>query len=296
MLRLSLLAVVVLGLAPAVVAQAPASGLLDRKLLDHIAAVDSKLAGVLGVYVIDLNSGHSLGYHSDTVFAQASSIKIPILIKMFEAADAGKFRWSDSITLIPEEVVAGSGGLQKHLAAGPVRLAIHDLAEAMIRDSDNTATNRCIRMVGMDGVNRMLDRMGFHSTRLRRVMMDSAAAGRGDENVSTPEEMARIMESIYRGKAGTTEGCQEMLAMMKLVKDDMRAAVPETVEVASKPGSVSGVHCETGIVFLPNRPFVVSIMSSFLEETENPVGEITRLVYGQFEKLSRSNEYGNAWR
>jgi beta-lactamase class A len=78
------------------------------------------------------------------------------------------------------------------------------------------------------------------------------------------------------------------------VKGGMRKAVPEKVEISSKTGGVGGVKCETGIVWLDKRPFALSVMSTYLGDSDkNPVEDVTRLVYRHFERLSRANSYGH---
>jgi hypothetical protein len=125
-------------------------------------------------------------------------------------------------------------------------------------------------------------------------MMDDAAAERGDENVSTPLEMAHLAALLYGGSIIDEKACREMLAVMKQVKAEMRAAVPARYEVAAKPGSVDGVRCETGIVYLDHRPFVLSVMSVYdLPKAENPVGPVTRIVFDHFERLAHANRYGH---
>jgi len=274
-------------------AQTAVADLLEQKTLERIRAVDARNEGVIGVAAIDLVSGRRISYHADAVFPQASSIKIPILVEMFKAARAGQFNFDDVVTLRTEELVGGSGHLQEKLRLGALKLTVRELATAMIETSDNTATNKCIRMVGMERVNRTLDEMGFLNTRLRRVMMDSAAARRDEENVSTPHEMARLVERIYRGKAVDAAASQEMLAIMKLVKGDFRRAIPAAIEIASKTGSIPGVKCETGVVYLPGHPFVLSVMSTFQSGEEAPVAELAGIVFRHFEKTARSNQYGH---
>jgi beta-lactamase class A len=273
-------------------AQPTVSELLEQKMDRQIRALDESLDGVLGVEAIDLKSGRVYGYHAKTVFPTASSIKIPILIEMFRAEKAGEFRFTDRVTLTQADIVGGSGELQIALKKGPVTLSVRDLITAMIEHSDNIATNRCIAMARMERVNRLLDDLGFHQTRLRRLMMDTAAAARGDENVSTPCEMAHLLETIYRGEALDRRSCNGMLSILKLVKADMRKAVPPNIEVASKPGDLPGVHCETGLVLLPGRPFILSVFSAYLSGDENPVQDATRIVYRYFSKLAGSNVYG----
>jgi beta-lactamase class A len=268
--------------------------LIEQKTLAAIAEFDEEFDGALGVAAIDLINGRVMQYHGDAVFAQASSIKIPILARMFEAAAEGKFRMDDRVTLTASDTAGGSGELRKKLELGPVTLTVRELMTAMIETSDNTATNKCIAMVGMESVNALMERHGLRDTRLRRVMMDSGAARAGRENISTPLEMARLAELIYRGQVVSEDAAREMIEIMALVKAAMRAAVPAETRVASKPGGVPGVHAETGIIYLERRPFALSVMSSALgPDAKNPVGEVTRIVLRHFERLASTNEYGH---
>lgn len=270
-------------------AETPVQHLLESKMYARIQALDHSLAGVLGVAAIDLTSGRVFVYNGDVVFPTASSIKIPIMVEMMHRVkdlDA-------SIVLQPSESVGGSGSLQNRLKSGPVTLTIRQLMTAMIEESDNTATNKCISMAGMENVNRSLSKLGFHATRLRRIMMDNAAAARGEENTSSPLELARYVEMLYRGQLAGETSTREMIRMMKLVKGDFREALPASVEIASKTGSIDGVRCETGVVYLPGRPFVLSVFSTFLDDNANPVGGAAKMVFDYFAKLADSNEFGH---
>ena len=184
-------------ISPAFTAET-ASDLLQQKALANIQAIDRTFDGVLGVYAIDLTDGSVLAYHADIVFPTASSIKVAILIELFRQRQSGKLRLEDPVTLAPSEKVGGSGHLQYQLEKGPVTLTVRELITAMIEDSDNTATNKVISMVGMGQVNTLLDNLELRKTRLQRIMLDGAAAKANRENISTPAELARLMEKIYR--------------------------------------------------------------------------------------------------
>jgi beta-lactamase class A len=292
MLRLAAL----FALACVACAQPTLSELLENKTLAELRRFDESFDGALGVAAIDLNTGRMFALHSDTVFPQASVIKIPILVRMFQAARVGSFHLDDAITMHPGDAVGGSGHLQEHLKFGSVTLTVRELIAAMIESSDNTATNKCIKMVGMDGVNRMMDELGLPHTRLRRKMMDSAAVARGDENVSTPAEMARLVEMIYRGKVVDQAACKEIIELMKKVSGGMREGLPLDIETASKTGELPGARGEAGIVYLEGRPFVLGVMSAFIDDRRSPVPEVTRIVYRYFEKLAAANAYGNRLR
>lgn len=278
-----------LSFIPLAGAETPVQHQLELKLHHHLKELDDRTHGVLGIATIDLTSGRVYVYNGDVVFPTASTIKIPILATMFRA----NVKLDEQLTIEPKDTVGGSGRLQNELKNGPVNLNVRQLMTAMIQYSDNTATNRCIRIAGMENVNKMLASFGFRATRLRRIMLDTAAATRGDENTTTPLEMARIVELLYRNKLTPAPQTADMLSMLKLVNADIRKVIPANIEVASKPGDLTGVHCETAIVYLPGRPFILSVYSSFLDENTNPVPEVAHLVFEYFRKLAESNQYGN---
>jgi beta-lactamase class A len=274
-------------------AQKPPIESLGAKLSARIKALDSTLSGVLGFAAIDLQTGGRMGHNADTVFPQASSIKIPIMIEVFRAVRSGKLKLDTPVTLEKPDAVGGSGHLRILLRSHSVTVTIHDLVAAMIETSDNTATNRLISLVGMDAVNATLGHMGLSVTRLQRRMLEPGAAKADRENISTPNEMATIAELLYRGKAVDEEASREMIEILKLVNANFRESIPDAIPIASKPGELNGVRAETGIVFLPGRPFVLSVMSTYLERGVNPVPQVARIVYEYFEKLSHSNRYGH---
>jgi beta-lactamase class A len=261
--------------------------------MSRVEALDKESNGVLGVAAIDLQTGAIVQYNGQVVFPQASSIKIPILAEVFRQSEAGTINLRSTVQLAPGDAVGGSGDLQAALKRGHVTLTVRDLMEKMIVDSDNTATNRLIAMVSLEAVNQFLSDAGLKNTKLQRRMMDRQAAVENRENVSTPLEMARLAQLIYEGKCVSASASKEMIEILKRVKADFRAAIPLSTAVASKPGDLDGVHAETGIVFLSNRPFVLSVMSTYLDENSNPVPAIVRLIYKHFGKLANSNRYGH---
>lgn len=265
--------------------------LLEAKLRTRIEALDARLNGVMGVAAVDLTTGRTFRYHAETVFAQASLIKVPILVELFRNH---KQRLDEKVTLTKQQAVGGSGTLAQELARGPVTLTIRDLATAMIQSSDNTATNVLIAMLGMDRINATIKELGYPQTRLQRIMMDGAAARANRENLSTPAEMAQLMAAIHQQKVVDAQGAAEMRKILELVDADIRKAIPPQIPVASKVGEVPGVHTEAAIVYLDKRPFVVAVMAAYLDGGENPVGATAQLVFEHFRRLAAANQYGNA--
>jgi beta-lactamase class A len=183
------------------------------------------------------------------------------------------------------------------LTAGVTRVTNHDLAQFVVAVSDNAATNVLIDRVGMQNVNTMLHSLGLSKTLLRRKMMDIAAARRGDENVATPQEMARLLEMIYKGKALNKELTGELIKQLKTLKRDsyLSYELPAGVELADKPGSLDGVRNDSGIVYAPNRPFAISVMTAYDRDeraAERAISEVALEAYRYFEMRGKTSEYG----
>jgi len=260
--------------------------LQEQKTIQRVQQLEAKMGGSAGFSAIDLVTGRSFGYHSSTIFPTASSIKIAIMAQLYQSGVS----LTDKVTIQPSDSVGGSGHLQILLRNGPLTLTVKELITAMIETSDNTATNQCIRLAGMEKINAMLAKAGLQHTKLQRIMLDSKAARENRENISTPADMAHLIEMVYKGKF---PGTKEMLSILELVDADMRKTIPESIQVAAKPGELPGARCETGIIFLKKHPFALSVMSSFLDADENPVPAVTRLVFEHFQKIEASNDYGN---
>jgi len=267
---------------------------LHRKLTTEIERIATTLDGVMGVAIKDLTTGEVILINEQLVFPTGSSIKIPILIELHKQAAEGKYKLSDQRWVERKDQIGGSGVLQ-HFGDHTSSLSLYDLAVLMIALSDNTATNLLIDQVGMANVNRTLDDLGLTQIRLRRKMIDQAASARGDENTATPREAMRLMEMLYRGEVVSPKVNDQVLALLKLPKSSsIPKRLPPGVVIANKPGSLEGAVCDWGIVFVPNRPFAIAVMSNYIagEEAGEAIAQISKLAYDYFARLSRSTKYG----
>jgi beta-lactamase class A len=269
--------------------------ILWQKLESAIHDVDDHLDGVMGVAIEDLKSGDQFFLHEDDVFAQASSIKIAVLVNLYLQAQQGKLKLTDLYTVQASDLVADSD-IMGGLTPGITRITLRDLATMMVAVSDNSAANVLIDRVGMDNINAMLDSIGLAHTRLRRKMMDLEAAKLGRENISTPREMMTLLEAVYRGKLLDKESTADFFKMLSTNKDSwIPRELPAAVKVANKPGSLEGVRNDSGVVFVEGRPYVICVMTAFLSnerDGEQAISKVSLAAWRMFDRLSRASEYG----
>ncbi len=182
------------------------------------------------------------------------------------------------------------------LTAGVTRLTNRDLARFTVAVSDNTATNILYDRVGRENVNAMLRGLGLSKMMLRRKMMDVAAARRGEENVATPREMVLLLEAIHKGNVLNKQLNAEFIKQLSTLKESyIPSYLPEDIQVANKPGSLEGVRTDSGIVFVQDRPFVISVMTAWDRDeraAKRAISEVALEAYHYFEMRGKTSEYG----
>ena len=268
---------------------------LAAKLQTDIERTAASVDGVMGIYAQNLETGETFAVNADAVFPQGSSIKIPILITLLRQDQEGLLHLSDRIVVRRADTVAGSGVLQD-FGDGTSSLALRDLAALMMVLSDNSATNILIDQVGMANVDAEIQRAGLVHTRLARKMMNQAAERIDRENISTPREMAALLEKLDRGQLLDPAHTAMALRLLEDYRETpLRAGVPPGIVVADKPGSLLGVECDSGVVMLKGAPYVLSVMTTY--DHENPaadtaITDVSRAVFSYFDRIGRSNSYG----
>jgi beta-lactamase class A len=271
----------------------PKEAVLWRRLHERIVSVEHGLDGVLGVAVKDLRTGATLELREAEVFPTASSIKAAVLYELYRQAEEGRID-IDEVTRPATPRVGGGGVLE--LLGPQLSLTWRDLAVLMFGWSDNEATNVLARRLGLAAINERLVSLGLPHTRMRRLMMDLEAARRGEENVSTPLELARLMETIRAGTALSAARGKDMMAVAATPKDSpFRSPLPDALPVADKPGSLEGVRCVAAVVELPGRPYSAAIMTTYLRhdaDGEAAIREISAALYATFDRLARASEHG----
>ena len=273
----------------------PVEDALFEKLRASLAGVEGRLDGVLGVAVKDLTTGRVIEIRGDVVFPQASSIKLALIFELYQQAGAGKIDLN-SLRSLPK-IRAGGSGVLPYLSE-KAQLTVRDLAVLMMSLSDNAATNILIDEVTFAAVNSRMDALGLARTRFRRHMIDLAAARRGEENVSTPQEMVRLIEAIRKADGlppPLADDLRAVVGVPKGAETAFRALLPAGLTILDKGGSLEGVRTATGIVALKHRPYAAAIMTTALtneRDGENAIREISRLVYETFDRLDRGSPEG----
>src|SRR5438105_7346459 len=119
-------------------AQAPAPSGLQR-LKASVERTTRSVNATWGIYVKSIETGEEIAIDADRTMETMSTIKIPLMVEVFEQIKAGKFALADKYTYAQADMRGGTG-IVRSLDPGAV-LTVKDLITLMIIVSDNTATD-----------------------------------------------------------------------------------------------------------------------------------------------------------
>jgi len=230
---------------------------LKQKLANEIR----HFKGEAGIVIKDLRFNWEISYNKDRLFPSASLAKVPIMAACFLAAKESRIQLDQQVVLRNSDKFSGSGIL-KDIRPG-VTFTVEELIGLMVEDSDNTATNMLTSMVGIDYLNRVFNSLGLKNTNLSRRVADFNLRDRGIENYTTAEDIALLLEQIYRRTLISKELSEKCLRVLKLqrVNDRIPKYLPVDVTVAHKTGLERSVCHDAGIVFSCKGDFLICVLT-----------------------------------
>lgn len=283
---------------------------VEEQLADVFAA--AKVDGAF--HAVDLATGEGIGHRADEPSLMASVFKLPVLVALVRAADAGDLDLSEQVTVPVEGRAPGPTGLS--VMSDPVTMSLRDLARWMIVVSDNAATDVVLARVGIPAVKDTLSALGCDRTQvlvdvngLFATILEDAGLASFEEfpaqpsleellgwramrpletNSTTPRDMTRLLAAVVDGTAASAEGCE--LAMTILLQQvwphRLASGFPEDeVLTGGKTGTLPRVRNEVGVVAFPDGSRYATACFTWAHEgtAKNPAADA---VIGQAARLA----------
>ena len=212
------------------------------------------------ILIKDLKFDGICNINEKEVVISASIIKLFIMAKTFQLVSTGELNLNDRICVNKEERVPCS---IIYVLDKTNTYTIRDLIILMIIQSDNTATNQLIHMLGMENINEFIRKLGFTDTILKRKMMDFDAKILGMDNYTSAHDVARLLELMSKGELISKTFSDIMLNIMKMQQDDsmMKMYLDQDLIVAHKTGDLPNIKHDVGIVYTNNKNYIFTMMT-----------------------------------
>jgi beta-lactamase class A len=259
-------------------------------LNENISSLNQKLQALAvkypklqaGALFIDLDNGAYANFRGDTIFAAASTIKIPILVAFFEDVDAGKIRLDETLVATKDVLASGSGDMQ-YLGLNKTYTAL-ETATKMNVISDNTATNMLIkRMGGKKALNQRFQAWGLTSTVINNPLPDLEGT-----NTTSPRDLVTILGKVNQGELLSLRSRDRLLNIMQETRT--RTLLPQGIEksadIAHKTGDIGSMLADAGIIDMPNgKRYLGAVMVKRPHNDSNArtlIQQISRTAYQHF--------------
>ena len=233
-----------------------------QKLEDKISFAARNFQGEYSFVIKDIQKPFlEISRGENRMYPAASLIKVPVAAVAFRAVAEGKLSLDDKFTITAKNITGGSGIIKTMPV--PITLTFEEIIEIMISNSDNTATNKIIDILGYDYLNKGFKALGLKHTVLRRKMMDFSKRKKGVENYTSASDIVYLLEKIYKGQLVNVESSELMLSFLtgQKIKDRIPRYLPKNVKVAHKTGLERGVVHDAGIIFSNKGDWVICVLT-----------------------------------
>jgi beta-lactamase class A len=261
----------------------PLSDLQSRLAFASIGA-----PGRVGIAIKDLTTGYSSGYNADASMPAASTIKIPVMVEVFRQMSIGSLTLGRTVGVQRSDKDCGSGDLC--YARTGTRYSVKTLLRRMITESDNTATNMLIRLVGRTQINATMRDLGLRHTTLGDYIRTSSSHIRYALR-SSPRDMVSLLEAMARDQLIDPWSSREMLAILAGQQHNslLPQPLPEGLAIAHKTGSLHDTLNDVGVVYFDSEPYVIAVMTTNLPSLSSGrrfIRNVSRLAYQTFERMA----------
>ena len=239
---------------------------LDTAGVDRaLAALETEYDATVGVVATDTATGESVAYNGDRRFGYASTIKAfaaAQLLRSVQGSDRDKVvHWTAA-----DVAAAGHSPVtEQHVADG---LSYAALAEAAVRQSDNTALNLVLtRIGGPDALDAALHDLGDDVTQVVHDEPDLNTIEPGStEDTTTPTAFAADLATLFDGTTLDAADRAQLLDWMggNATGDTLvRAGAPTGWTVADKSGGAGGIRNDVALVTRPGgAPIVIAVLTA----------------------------------
>ncbi len=235
-----------------------------------------------GIFIYDIQTGNYVAINGDKQFSAASIIKIPILLQLFRSIESGSNDIHSIIEMTPYFRAEGSGYLQ--YKPDKSKFEIEELAQLMMRMSDNSATNMILAEIGgMHEFNASLRNWGFNKTYMKNWLPDITGT-----NVTTPKDMATILYNADNAEFLSLESRAKIVEIMSKVKNRslLCQGLPEGVGIYHKTGDIGEMLGDAGVVSMPNgeRYIIVTLVKRNWNDysARELINSISSVTYNAF--------------
>lgn len=104
--------------------------------------------GTFGIAVLDVQSGQSWQVNADRGYPMMSVFKAPLGAAVLAKVERGELSLTQTVTIKRADLRHGHSPIADHFQGDSVTMTLRDLLAAAVKESDNTAADALLRLIG----------------------------------------------------------------------------------------------------------------------------------------------------
>lgn len=229
-----------------------------------------KQKGSFSIYYKDLVTGDEFGIDENNVLTGASINKLYIVAYMYNLAGENRLDLEEKIVLQQEDIQDYGTGSLRYMEAGGA-YSLKTLVKLSLRNSDNTAAHLLGIRLGLDNVQKFVNKLGLISADM-------------NNNKTSAKNVGKILDLIYNKKITTPALTLEILDYIKNTdfEDRLPLYLNKDVKVYHKTGDAVGMVHDGGIIDDGKNSFILVVMTNDMpdeKKAKKDIGEIAKIIY-----------------
>jgi beta-lactamase class A len=203
----------------------------------------------ISVYFEFLNTGANIQINNETRYYPASLVKLPSALVAMKKIEKEQWHMDSRLVLFEQDKDQRYGTLyQKPVGTS---FSIQELLQALLTQSDNTAHRILMRNLSEDELGELKDAIGLDDLF-------------NEKSEVSAKEYSRMFRALYNSSFLSRSGSQQILQWLAQTPFTrmLPSGLPSGTTFSHKIGedNVEKNYLDSGIVYLPNRPYLLTVM------------------------------------
>ncbi|MDR3694458.1 class A beta-lactamase, subclass A2 [Mucilaginibacter sp.] len=273
----------------------------DVPLRSRIEELAKPIKGIVGVSILNPETGDTLSYNGSARLVLHSVMKFPIALTVMHLVDSGVFTLNQLMHIPKRDMVKDTYSPMRDKYPKGADLPLSEIIKYMVAESDNNACDFLLKTIG--GAKTVQDYMlhiGIKGIAIRASEADMASMWELQyTNWCKPVEMTMLLDQFYRGKIlakPTTDTLYHIMTETTTGPNRLKGLLPAGTVVAHKTGTsptnaegLSPATNDVGIITLPNgKHLIISVfVCNSTDDEATREGVIAKIGKAAFDYYSR---------
>lgn len=219
-----------------------------REILNSIAYREAS-SSKISIYFEFLNTGANIDVNKEEKIWPVSLAKLPLAMLAMKKMENGEWKETDLLEALDENLNSGSGALYQE--GSEIKFEVWKLIVEMLINSDNTAYRIIKRNTTLQEREEMAVEIG-----LGQLFEDQGKV--------SAKEYSRLFRALYTASYLNQENSQKLLKVLSQNNfiEFVNLGIQKDILFSHKQGENTklNVYADSGIVYFPNRPYILSVM------------------------------------